>query len=330
MSDPVDASDPAATPATPGTPRRGRVRAALGWLVLGGVVAIAVPVLAARWEAVTDAGGLPGAAWSAAAVGAYLVGNTVLARNWRAVVHLGGTRLGLATAVWVWSASQLTRYTFSLAHVGGRAALGRAYGLTVTAGALSTIIELGWMLAVSSALALVTAPWWLPAGGDLAWLAALAVVPTAGIAIAVAAPGTLLRTADRMSASRVGSAVLRGRLGRLADRVRLRRRDAAALTAWYGLNTALRHLAFVALFLGVGGGADDIAVVVGALAIGNLAGALAITPGGLGAREGVTAIVLAPVIGGAPALLLVAAQRVLEIVAELALLGIARLAKSRS
>lgn len=326
MADPARAADdvPAAEP------RRGtRARTVLGWLVLVAVVAVAVPVVATRWEAVEDAGGLPGPGWSAVAVAAYVVGNVVLARNWRAVVAIGGSRLPWRTAVWVWSASQLTRYTFSLAHVGGRAALGRLHGLTATAGALSTVVELGWMLAVSATLALLAAPWWLPAGGDFGWLAALAVVPTVAIAAGIAAPATWLRVADRLTASRAGAALLRGRLAGLADRVTLRRRDAAALTAWYAVNTALRHGAFVALFLGVGGATADIPAVVGALAVGNLAGALSITPGGLGAREGVTAALLTPVVGGAPALLLVAAQRALEIVAELALLGLARLGRPR-
>lgn len=329
MGEPVGASADPDPAAAPDPPRRGRLRAMLGWLVLVAVAAVAAPVLASRWEAVADAGGLPGLAPAAAAVAAYVTANVVLARNWRAVVALGGTRLARTTALWVWSSSQLTRYLFSLAHVGGRAAVGRVYGLTATAGVLSTVVELGWMLAVSSALALATLPWWLPGSDGLAWLAAVAAVPTLGVAAAIAAPGRLLSAADRMIASRAGAAVLRGRLAGLAQRVALRRRDAASLTGWYALNTALRHAAFLALFLGVGGDVGQAPAAVGALAIGNFAGALAVTPGGLGVREVATSAVLTPVIGGAPALLLVACQRALEIVAELALLGVARLARGR-
>lgn len=329
MSD--SARAPSGTSPAPAPPRRrrSRVRTVVGWLVLVAVVAVAVPVVSARWEAVAGAGGLPGALPAAAAVTAYVAGNVVLVRNWRAVVRLGGGRLAWRTAVWVWSASQLARYTFSLAHVGGRAALGRAHGLTVTAGALSTIVELGWMLAVSSALALATAPWWLPVGDGLAWLGALAAVPPLGVVAAIAAPGRLLRGAERLAASRLGAALVRGRLDGLADRVALRRRDAGAITAWYALNTALRHTAFVALFLGVGGPAGAVPAAIGALAIGQLAGTLSISPGGLGAREGVTAAVLTPVIGGGPALLLVASQRLLEVVAELVVLTVARLLRGR-
>lgn len=329
MSESTDASS--GTSPAPDEPRRRprRVRAVVGWLVLVAVAVLAVPVVSARWDAVAGAGGLPGALPAAGAVAAYLTGNVVLVRNWRAVVRLGGGQLAWRTALWVWSASQLARYTFSLAHVGGRAALGRAHGLTVTAGALSTIVELGWMLAVSSALALATVPWWLPVGDELAWLGALAVVPPLAVVAAIVAPGRLLRGAERAAASRVGATVVRGRLDGLAGRVALRRRDAGALTAWYALNTALRHAAFVALFLGIGAPLAQVPAAIGALAIGQLAGTLSIAPGGLGAREGVTAAVLTSVIGGAPALLLVASQRLLEIVAELALLAVARLGRGR-
>lgn len=330
MSEPADAAAEPGADVADRSGRRRRLRSLVGWLVLAAALAVAVPVLADRWEAVEDAGGLPGATPVAAAFAVYLAGDVVLVRNWRAIVRLGGGgRLRWPTALWVWSASQLARYTFSLAHVGGRAALGRVHGLTATAGALSTLVEIGWMLAVSSALALATAPWWLPAGGDLAWLAGLAAVPVAGVAAAIVAPRPLLRLADRLGATRAGAALARGRLAGLGDRVALRRRDTAALTAWYALNTGLRHAAFVALFLGVGGPAAEVPAAVGALAIGQLAGTLAITPGGLGAREGVTAAALAPLLGGGPALVLVASQRLLELAAELALLGLTRLLRSR-
>lgn len=331
MSDPASAaSDPSRALDAPQRRRSRRLRALVGWLVLAAAAAVAVPVVAARWEAVAGAGGLPGVGPAAAAVSAYLAGNVVLVRNWRAVVGLGGGRLAWRTALWVWSASQLARYTFSLAHVGGRAALGRVHGLTVTTGALSTVVELGWMLAVSSALALATVPWWLPVGGDeLAWLGVLAVLPPLAVVAVIAAPGWLLAGAERVAGSRVGAALVRGRLDGLAGRVALRRRDAGAITAWYALNTALRHTAFVALFLGIGAPVGEVPAAVGALAIGQLAGTLAITPAGLGAREGVTAAVLTPVVGGGPALLLVASQRLLEIVAELALLAVARLGRGR-
>lgn len=307
------------------------MRALVGWLVLAAATAVAVPVVADRWDAVAGVGGLPGAVPVTVAVSACLAGNMVLVRNWRAVVGLGGGRLAWRTALWVWSASQLARYTFSLAHVGGRAALGRVHGLTVTTGALSTVVELGWMLAVSSALALATVPWWLPLGGDeLAWLGMLAVLPPLAVVAAIAAPRRMLAGAERVTGSRVGAVLVRGRLEGLAGRATLRRRDAGAITAWYALNSALRHTGFVALFLGIGAPLAEVPAAIGALAIGQLAGALAITPGGLGAREGVTAAMLTPVIGGGPALLLVASQRLLELMAELALLGVARLARGRA
>ncbi|MDP8970702.1 MAG: hypothetical protein M3N52_09475, partial [Actinomycetota bacterium] len=122
-----------------------------------------------------------------------------------------------------------------------------------------------------------------------------------------------------------------GRLVGAVAKVRMGRGDAARLTLWYAANTGLRLVAFLLLFAAVGGSptADGLRAV-GAWALGQLVGRLAVfAPGGLGPREGATALTVFPAIGGGPALVLVAATRLAEIVAEGLFVAAARAARPR-
>jgi len=324
-------SEAAPTPEPPTPAGAGRLRSRwwmlAGWLALLALLAVAGWVVQQRWDTVDQAGGLPGLGPSAAAVAVLGGANVVLAWNWRAVIALVGPRLPWRAALWVWSVSQLSRYTVSFAQVGSRAVLARSYGAPATAGVLSTLLELLWMVTVTSALVLATIPWWLPAVGDARWLAWAALVPVAGLAAAMARPATAVRAIDWAGGRPVVARLTRGRLEGVASRVGLSRATIASFAARYGLNTALRHAAFLTLFAAVGGDlAADAPTAVGAYALGALAGALAVfAPGGLGVREGLIALLLGPVLGAGSALLLVGVARLLEIVAELAVLGVAQL-----
>lgn len=309
-------------------PRRRWVRV-VSWALLAGLLVIAATVLVERWEAVGEAGGLPGLAPSLAAVALYAAANLLLAWNWQAIVRLAGSQLGYRTALWAWSVSQIARYTMTMAHVGSRAVVARRYGVPATAGVLSTLFELAWMVTVTSTIVVVTIPWWLPAAGDARWVVWVAGVPLLGILVALANPRAVLRALDAVVRWRPVDRLTRGRFAGVATRVGVTRRTMGEFVVRYGANTVLRHAGFLTVFVAVGGDLrTHLLTAVGTYALGSLAGTIAVfAPGGLGVREGVVAVALTPVIGGGPALLLVVAVRFLEVVAELAVLAGARLAR---
>lgn len=318
------------TAAPPGTPVRRRVTRLAGWALTVALAVIGVLVLQGRWEEVRAAGGLPGWTPSIVAVLAYLVGNALLAYTWREVVALAGPRLAYPTAAWVWSVSQLARYTIGAAQVGGRAVAGRRYGLTATAGAVTTLVEIAWQASLIGAVVLATLPWWLPAARGLQWLAWVGALPVAVLLAGLVHPRGLLAGVARLLAAAPLARLAGGRLPEAAEAARLSRSDAARVTGLFAVNTVLRLAGFLVVFTAVGG---DLAAggveAAGAYAVGQLIGWLVVfAPGGLGPREGATALAVAPAIGGGPAVVLVAATRLLELVAELVFFALARLARS--
>lgn len=320
-------SDPPAPAATATRPSRRLFRLA-GWVVSLAVVALAAAVLRDRWESLGGLEGLPGLAPSAAAAALLLVANAVLAGTWREVVALAGPRLRPTAAAWVWAVSQLARYTVGAAQVGGRAVAGRRYGLSAAAGAVTTLVEVGWQMSLTALLALVTLPWWLPVSNDLTWLAAVGVLPAAVLLVGLVTPRWLLASVARVLSAPGLSRLVGERLLDVARTVRVSRGQGARITALFAVNTALRVAAFLVVFVAVGGELGHTAHAVGAYAAGQLVGRVAVfAPGGIGPQEGVTALVLAPVLGGGAAVVVVAATRVLELLAELAFLGLARLAR---
>lgn len=311
------------------SPAARRGRRLLGWAVSLAVLGAVAVALRGRWEEVAAAGGLPGPGPLAVALAANLAGNLLLAHTWREVVALAGPRLPARTAAWVWSASQLARYTLSGAQVGGRAVLGRGAGLTAVAGGVTVVVEVAWMASLEAVLLLATLPWWLPAARGLVWLAAAGALPAAVLAWGLAAPAALLRATARVLSAGPLARWTGAGPGRALRRIRPTSADAARLTVLYAANTGLRLGAFLVLFAAVGGdlpGAGPLAA--GAFAAGQFAGRVAVfAPGGIGPREGATALAVAPAVGGGPALLLVAATRLVEIAAELLFLGAARAAR---
>lgn len=324
MSEPT-----AAPPGTVARRRRGRITRALGWAVTVGLLAVGVVLLQGRWESVREAGGLPGWGASGAAAALFLTANATLAYTWREVVSLTGTRLAFWTAAWVWAVSQLARYAVSAAQVGGRAVAGRRYGLSATAGAATTLVEVAWQTSLVAALVLVTLPWWLPGAEGLDWLAVVGVAPVVVLLGGLVHPRGLLTLVARILGLPPLDRLAGGRLAGAAEAVDLSRADAARVTALFAANTGLRLAAFLLLFVAVGGDLGTAGLqAVGASAVGQLVGRVAVfAPGGLGPREGATALVVAPAIGAGPAVVLVAATRLLELVAELAFFGVARLAR---
>jgi len=254
----------------------------------------------------------------AAAVGINAVANGVVVTAWRQVLAAMGTPVPSRAAAWVWSVSQLARYALGAAQVAGRALAGRGYGLPAWAGAATTVVEIGWSGAVTATIALATAPWWLAGAGNLGWLAWAGAAPAAVLAVGLFRPD--------VPVGLIGQGLERlGRAG--ADRLSLSRASAARITGLYAVNSALRVSAFLVLFTASGGSlAGDGLRAAGALAVGQLVGWLTVfAPGGLGPREGATALVVAPAVGGTTALLLVAATRLAELLGEALFALIARL-----
>lgn len=311
------------------------VRSRRSRLVGAGVLLVvlvgAVLALRGRVAGVGGAGALPGPGTSLLVVGLNAAGNLLLVDGWRALVAASGTRLSLGTAARVWTSSQLARYTIGAAQVPGRALAGRRVGVGAAAGTLTTLVEIAWGTSLTAVLVLATAPAWLPGAQGLGWVAATAVLPTGVIVAGLIAPRRLLRGLARGldvgPLRRLGG----GRLSAGLGRVRVDRALAAGVTARYAAVIALRVAATLALFAAVGGDlrADGVRVA-GAWAIGQVVGQVAVfAPGGLGPREGATALVLTPAIGIEAALLLVALVRLGELVAELACFGIARLVRPK-
>lgn len=279
--------------------------------------------LTSRWETVAGIDVLPEPGTVVVAVLANFAANFTLAAAWRRVLAAGGWPLDRVVAAWVWGASQLARYTLGAAQVGGRAVLASREGVPGAAGAATTVIETLWQTSLTAAVVLATLPWWLPGAGGLAWVGWTASAPVAVLAAGLLRPDVLLRGV-RWVLARGWMAPLTGGLSGAA--VTLDRSTAARITGWFGLNTVLRVAGFVVLLAGLGGDLTEVGLqAVGAYALGHIVGQLAVVvPAGIGPREGASALALTPVLGGAAALALVAVVRLVEIVAELAFVGTAR------
>lgn len=315
-----------------GTEQDAAPSAAGGWLRRLGLplglllFVVTALVLRDRWEQVDVSGGLPGPVPAVIATTLYVLGNALLARNWRDLVALAGPRLRWVVAARVWSVSQLARYVVSLGHVAGRGIAARRQGVTGTTAMTAALLELVMFVTMMSTLALATSPWWFGAVEGARWLAAIAVIPVGLLAATLAAPTRVLRIVAWASRR----APLRWIVGRRADTIEvlpITRFRTARIVGGYVANSSVRVLAFLVLLAAVGGEVGDLGVrAVGAYALGQLAGALAVfAPGGLGARESALALLLGPALGGGAAVVLAASMRLLEVLAELLFLGLVRL-----
>lgn len=290
----------------------------VGWLLSAALFALALVPLRDQLGAVSTSGGLPPPTIALLATVANFLANGVLALTWRRVLLLTDVSLPRPTALRIWAGSQLARYGIGAAQLVGRAVAGRVHGVSLATGAVSTLVEIGWQSSLSATLALATLPWWAPGAMSVRWVGLLGVVPAAVLLLGLLRPADLLSLLAR-SFRLPGLRRLFPRAEEHVARISFDRSAAAGLTALYALNLVLRLVAFLLLFAAAGGSpSGDLLIALGAYAIGQMVGRLAVfAPGGLGAREAATLLVLAPVLGGGAALALVAGTRLLELVAEL-------------
>ncbi len=321
-------------PATPVAPAssRARVVRVLAWLATVGLLVVAGLALRSRWRDVGDAGGWPALLPVVVAVVLNAGANGLLAHTWRELAAVRGDRMPWRTAAWVWALSQLGRYGLSGAQIAGRAVVARRYGMTATAGGVTALVEVAWQVAIHGVIVLATVPWWLPGADGLTWVALAGVVPAGVLVLGSVAPMTLLRATARLLSWGPVARLTRGRFATSLAGVRLGRRDAARLTLLFVTNTTIRFVAFATLLGAVGGAVPgELARAAGAFALGQFVGRLAVfAPGGIGPREGVTALVMGPVLGGTAALVLVAVTRLAEVAGELVFLGVARVGRPPS
>lgn len=307
-------------PSLPTLPRPARL--VLRWAVSIAVLVAVALALRGRFTSVAESGvPWPRPESIAATLVLFVIANELLVRGWLALVAMGHGHIPRKLGRWVWAKSQLARYAVGMAQVASRAIVARRHGLRPATSAITTLLEVVWYTCINAAMALATIPWWLADTG-LGWAAWLAVLPALVLAPALFAPRLFIEIA--IWASRLPVLRKVGQLGRARD-LEVSHGETALLTGIYVGNAIIRLAGFWCLYLGVGGPSDQILRVTGAFALGHLIGAVAVfAPGGLGPREGVTAIVLAPILGAGPVLMLVAATRLFELAAELTYAGFAR------
>ncbi len=306
----VDVADPS------GPPKRSPWRW-LRWLPSVGVLYVLGRLMADRWAALPEDGRLP--AWWALvlAVVVNMAANVLLADTWRQQLQVAGQRLGFREGVSVWTTSQFARLLFPGATIGARAVLGARAGVSGPITAATTVLEQIWSLLSQPLLIVLTMPWWVQLAPELRWAGLAAIIPVVVLVGLIAAP---------MPALALSAAVLRkvpviGSKVPSPDRLAaasITRRFASELGVRYLLNAAMRDAIFVVMLATlVDLGVAEAAAAVGAVALGRLVGLLAVfAPMGLGPREGMTVLVLAPVTGAGPAIVAVAAARLTEVAGE--------------
>jgi hypothetical protein len=271
-------------------------------------VAYAVVTLLRRWDlrSVTCSGPL------ALSSLVPLLGALVCqAEGWRALLRsLSGEPVPHRQAIALYFDSQLARYLPGKVGLPGvRIAGGRALGVSPRAVAASLVLEAAAWLAMGSAVACLASLG--PHGERAPWLRALsrAAWPfTAGLGGLVLALALLDR---RRLPARLRQWFQVPGAGPLVP---------AGLLSWQAGCWAGWSLHAVLLTISFGGGGRAAVESVGLWALGAVGGVLApLAPAGLGAREAVLSLGLAPTLGAAPALTFALASRALALIAELAL-----------
>jgi glycosyltransferase 2 family protein len=305
----VDADSPPAS-----APRRSRWRTVA---VLAVVAGFFVATLAARWNDVISLKWRLEPGLFALATALLALSYGLVACLWGLALHrAAGTRV--AAGARIWFLSNLARYVpGNVWSYVGAVELARREGVarrvTLAVMALTQILSVG--VAVAAGLPVLLAE--RARLGRPALLGALVVAAAAALA-----------------------AVFRRQLLGLARR-RMPGFDpaglapSAATVAWlaagYAVYWAVTGLAFAALVASLYPLAPaDVPVVVAAYAAAYAAGFLALlTPAGLGVREGVLVVALAPVLPAGPALVVALLSRVWMMLVELAGAGVAHLVDRR-
>ncbi len=242
-----------------------------------------------------------------------LISNLVLADNWGRLLDVVGWHLPATTVRRIWIRGQLARYAFGSAQLVSRPALARTAGVPLRAGAFSTVVETVWQTSLTATAAALLAPAWLD------------VAPTAWVVMASALVGTTVIVVLSVAPESVLGPVVRWVGHERAVTLTVGRRQAQAISAWFGVNTVLRTFSFLLLYAAIGQRPLTLAVLVlvaAAFVTGNLAGRLVIfAPGGLGPREAVSGILLSAVVSPGQTVVLLAASRLAETIAEAVLLG---------
>ena len=284
------------------------------WLtavVLAVVAGFFVATLAARWNDVISL------KWRLDP-GLFVVATVLLALSYGLVAWLWGLALHRYAGTRIWFLSNLARYVpGNIWSYVGAVELARREGVarrvTLAVMALTQVLSVG--VAVAAGLPVLLAE--RASLGRPALLGALVVAAGAGLAV-----------------------LFRGRLLELARR-RVPGFDPRELTpsagtvAWlvagYALYWVVTGLAFAALVAALHPlAAADVPLVVAAFAAAYAAGFLALlTPAGLGVREGVLVVALAPVLPAGPALVVALVSRVWMMLVELAGAAVAHLVARR-
>jgi uncharacterized membrane protein YbhN (UPF0104 family) len=229
-----------------------------------------------------------------AAVVLAAVATVAAALIWLAILNSLGVRTHLRSAG-IFVQAQLGKYIpGSVWQYAGRAAVARSQGLPVRPVAVSLPIEFAASAIAAGATGAFLLGWW----------GALIVAAAAIILVVVERPARLRAVAV--------PATLRATL--------------LYVTVWLLLGVSFWLCAYGL----VGVPAEDLAYYTGSFAIAWLAGLLAIyAPGGLGVREAVLVALLSGRIGAANALVVAAAHRLILVLVDVGLAGIATAAMRR-
>ncbi len=252
--------------------------------------------------------------WLAAALPFGLAAGIVLPLGWRRLVAAYGVAISRGHAVRVWCLSQTARYLpTGIAGFAARVVMAAKEGVPRTLTSATLAIELGLLAAWAGLLAAIFTP-----SSELAtpWRVLLGVAS----AIAIVALPTVLALGGRLFP----------RAQALAPHL-LDRRQMHEATVVYGVNAALksaRWLMIAAGVLTVHG--SDIPLLIGAEALGVLAGLIGITPAGIGVREAVIAGVLRDRFGFAEAFALAVIAAAWDFVVELVWIGVALVLRRRT
>jgi len=246
-----------------------------------------------------------------------------LADLWRRAARCFGVRLRLGEAVQVWSFSNLGRYIpGKIWQVVGLVVVARDFGVGAVAAGGTAVLVTAMVIGAGALVGIVLLP--RHVAGSAASMAGV-VIAAAGMAVIVAFPGWLLRTASRVPGA--------AHLSQLTPptRATMARLSAGFCAAWLGHG--------VAFFLFAGAFAplawDKAASLTGAYSLAHVLGLVAIVaPGGIGVREGVLERLVAGIAGDTlPAAVVAVAARVWTTAAEVVVLFLAiglRVARRRN
>lgn len=283
------------------TPSR-RLLAALPTLLAVALLAFAGRWFALRWKAVMGDGPTPPIAWGwlAAAAGLLFLHATSAMVIWRQVLAAIGHRLTWREAIDSFAPSLLARYVPGKVWANAvRVGLAKRAGVRLGAGAGAVLWETLVALGTGGVVALIglhlagaahaRAALWLVVGVVVAWVVAAAMARQShGAALLERFGGARPVREPSVLAPAIATSVL----------------------GW--LLFALAHLAVVRAVAPVG--LESLPLVAGAVALAWAGGYLAVVmPLGLGVRDGLLLVLLAPVLSPAQALLFVALSRLVQL-----------------